>query len=201
MDGLLKCIFRATTDPTTAKKAALKELKNMMPEYLRALDMSVKLLPQNKDAKFEHGIRSVKVHHRVDTVMMQTFLHSDEMMYDDDKQDFEFIISQCTKLLDVHLKDGVLSLQLFGLHLGFIPPLFFAANRCRDPVLHNIAKLCFTVLHECRRRKRVWDSCAATGVAQRVMLIEEQGLHVSRCQDVPRSNRIILVSQRFDPDT
>ena len=73
MDGLLKCIFRATTEPTTAKKAALKKLKDIMPEFLKSLDMSMKLLPQNKDAKFEHGVRCLKVHHRVGAIMMQTF--------------------------------------------------------------------------------------------------------------------------------
>jgi hypothetical protein len=104
MDGLLKCIFRATTEPTPAKKAALKKLKDIMPEYLRSLDISMKLLPQNKDAKFEHGVRGLKVHHRVGTIMMQTFVHPDEMIYDDYRQDFEFIVSQCTKLLDIDTK-------------------------------------------------------------------------------------------------
>jgi hypothetical protein len=198
MDGLLKCIFRATTEPTTAKKAALKKLKDVMPEYLKSLDMSMKLLPQNKDAKFEHGVRCLKVHHRVGTIMMQTLIHSDEMVYDEYRQDFDFIVSQCTKLLDIDTKDGAMSRQLFGLHLGYIPPLFFAATRCRDP---SIRRQAIAVLHSSQRRERVWDSCAAARVAERVMTIEERGLVVSACQDVPISNRIMLVNQIFDTDT
>jgi hypothetical protein len=34
LDGLWRCIFRATTAPTVAKKAALKKLNGIMPEYL-----------------------------------------------------------------------------------------------------------------------------------------------------------------------
>ena len=198
MDGLLKCIFRATTKPTTAKKAALKKLEDIMPEFLKSLDMSMKLLPQNKDAKFEHGVRCLKVHHRVGTIMMQTFPQSDEMIYDSFRQDFEFIVSQCTKLLDIDTKDGAMSRQLFGLHLGYIPPLFFAATRCRDPAIRRQA---ITVLHDSRRRERVWDSCAAARVAERVMTIEERGLVVTGGQDVPRSSRIMLVNQTFDTKT
>jgi hypothetical protein len=138
------------------------------------------------------------VHHRVGTIMMQTFIHSDEMIYDEYKQDFEFIVSQCTKLLDVDTKDGAMSRQLFGLHLGYIPPLFFAATRCRDPCIRRQAT---AVLHNSKRRERVWDSCAAARIARRVMTIEERGLVVSGCQDVPRSNRIVLVNQTFDTDT
>jgi hypothetical protein len=198
MDGLLKCIFCATTEPTPAKKAALKKLKDIMPEYLRSLDMSMMLLPQNKNAKFEHGVRCLKVHHRVGTIMMETFIHSDEMIYDDYRQDFEFIVSQCTKLLDIDTKDGAMSRQLFSLHLGYIPPLFFAATRCRDP---SIRRQAITVLHASRRRERVWDSCAAARVAERVMAIEERGLSVSGCRAVLRSNRIMLVNQTFNTGT
>ena len=50
--------------------------------------MSMKLLPQDKDAKFEHGVRSLKVHHRVGTTIMQTLIQSDEMIDDEYKQDF-----------------------------------------------------------------------------------------------------------------
>jgi hypothetical protein len=39
MNSLLKCIFRATTEPTIAKKVALKKLKGIMPEYLKSLDI------------------------------------------------------------------------------------------------------------------------------------------------------------------
>lgn len=198
MDSLLKCIFRATTAPTVAKKAALKKLNDIMPEYLRSLDTSMKLLPQNKDAKFEHGVRSLKVHHRVGTIMMQTFVHSDEMIYDDYRQDFEFIVSECTKLLDVDTRDGAISRQLFGLYLGYIPPLFFTATRCRDPCIRRQA---ITVLHHSTRRERIWDSCTAARIAERVMEIEERGLVVLGCQDVPRSNRIMLVNQTFDTET
>jgi hypothetical protein len=96
------------------------------------------------------------------------------------------------------LKDGAMSRQLFGLHLGYIPPLFFAATRCRDP---SIRRQAITILHHSRRRERVWDSCAAARVAERVMAIEERGLFVSGCQDVLRSNRIMLVNQTFDTGT
>ena len=82
--------------PALAKKAALKKLKDIMPEYLRSLVMSMKLLPQNKDAKFEHGVRCLKVYHRIGKTMMQTFLCSDAMVYDNYRQDFKFIVSQCT---------------------------------------------------------------------------------------------------------
>ncbi len=198
MDGILKCIFRATTRPTTAKKAALKKLKDLMPQYLMSLDMSMKLLPQNKDAKFEHGVRCLKVHHRVATIMMQTLMLSDEAAFDKYVDDFDFIVSQSSKLLSNDTKDGALSRQPFGLHLGFIPPLFFAATRCRDPLIRRLA---ITVLHDSRRRERVWDSCTAARLAERVMMIEEGDLVVERGNDVPAESRVLLVNQNFDAES
>jgi hypothetical protein len=130
--------------------------------------------------------------------MMQAFMRSDEMIYDDYRQDFEFIVSQCRKLLDVDTIDGAMSRQLFSLHLGYIPPLFFTATRCRDPCIRRQA---ITVLHNSTRRERVWDSYTAARIAERVVEIEERDLVVSGCQDVPMSHGIMLVSQTFDANT
>jgi hypothetical protein len=57
------------------------------------------------------------------------------MIYGEHKQDVEYVVSQCIKLLDVDTKDGAMPQQLFGPHLGYIPPLFFAATR--DPSIHR----------------------------------------------------------------
>lgn len=146
-----------------------------MPEYLKSLDMSMKLLPQNKDAKFEHGVRCLRVRYRVATIMMQTFTPSNEMIFDQYRQDFEFIVSESTRLLDTDTKEGAMSRQLFGPHLGYIPPLFFTTTRCRDPFIRQQA---ITVLHNSRPQERVWDSCAAARVAERAMAVEERGLLV-----------------------
>lgn len=198
MDGFLKCIFRATSNPTKAKKIALKKLSSVMPEYPKSLDMSMKLLPRNKDAKFGHGVRCLKVHHRVGTIMMQTLLLSDETAFDSFNDDFEKIVLQSNELLEKDTKAGMLSRELFGLHLGFIPPLFFTATRCRDPLIRRRA---IKTLHDSRRRERVWDSCGAARIAERIMMMEERGLVVKQCQDVPASSRVMLVSQNFNSET
>lgn len=130
--------------------------------------------------------------------MMQAFMRSDEMIYDGYRQDFEFIVSQCRKLLDVDPIDGAMSRQLFSLHLGYIPPLFFTATRCRNPCIRRQA---ITVLHNSTRRERVWGSFTAAKIAERVVQIEERDLVVSGCQDVPMSRRIMLINPTFDANT
>jgi hypothetical protein len=80
----------------------------------------------------------------------------------------------------------------------YIPPLSFTSTRCRDPFHPSLGYQCPTRF---RHRERVWDSCAAARVVERVTAIEERGLVVSGCQDVPKSSRIMLMNQTFDAQT
>lgn len=198
LDGLLRCIFRSTVKQNVVKRAAMKKLSDLMPRYLGVLDMSVAPLAGNTDANFEHGVQCLRIHHRVGIIMMQTLTVGDEMAYDQYLTDFEFIVSQAREVLDTDTRNGPFSSGDFDLHLGFIPPLFFTATHCRDP---NLRRRAITVLHNCLRHERVWNSCAAARLAERIMTIEERGLAVGTCQDVPASSRIVLVDQSPDVDT
>jgi hypothetical protein len=84
-----------------------------------------------------------------------------------------------------------MSRQPFGLHLGYMPPLFFTATRCRDPFIRRQA---ITILHNSRPRERVWDSCALQE-SRREPWQSKSATY--SCRDV----RIMLVHQNFDTGT
>jgi hypothetical protein len=85
---------------------------------------------------------------------------------------------------------------------AFILPKFLPYSLLQLVVaILSIRRQAINVLHDSKRRERVWDSCAAARVAERVMTIEERGLVVSECQDAPSSTRIMLVNQTIYSQT
>ncbi|KAK6434540.1 hypothetical protein LTR95_009277 [Oleoguttula sp. CCFEE 5521] len=78
----------------------------------------------------------------------------------------------------------------FGFDLGYIAPIFFTVERCRDPVIRRRA---LSILKAEVRQEGVWESSGAAKVAERWMLIEEAGLEVKVANDIPEWHRLQYV--------
>ena len=76
----------------------------------------------------------------------------------------------------------------FSCELGIIAPLFLVASRCRDPYIRRSA---VALLLQSRRHEGRWDSIGAASVCEKIIEIEEEGLVVQKCHDVPEHRRIM----------
>ncbi|OQN96833.1 hypothetical protein B0A48_17393 [Cryoendolithus antarcticus] len=85
----------------------------------------------------------------------------------------------------------------FSFDLGYIVPLFFTVERCRDPTVRRRA---LAVLKARPRQEGVWESSGAARVVEKWMLIEESGLDVKVAADIPDWHRLQYVDAVLETD-
>lgn len=79
----------------------------------------------------------------------------------------------------------------FSYDIGYTIILFFAATRCRHPLIRRRA---IAVLRAVNRQEGTWASFPAAAISQRWMEIEEEGLGEILCaKDVTEERRVVLI--------
>jgi hypothetical protein len=101
-------------------------------------------------------------------VTISCFQSVSQMVYDDYVQYFKEII-RIAKILQAHPTGN----SIFVFDTRYIPQLYFAAIRCRDPYVRREA---IGVMLAKPYREGVWDSFQAGKMAAAVMEIEEEGM-------------------------
>ena len=104
---------------------------------------------------------------------------------------FDQLTPQFQELMDrIKLLDH--DQERFSLMMGTVAPLWIVATRCRDPAIRReaIAMLCANK----KRREGVWEGRTAGLVAEKMMVLEEQGIpNIQRPEDIPESARILNI--------
>ncbi|KAJ9609403.1 hypothetical protein H2200_005730 [Cladophialophora chaetospira] len=169
IDRLLKCVIRATSGPRIPQT-----LKRKIPLAFEALDHKLQelhaadILPRDG-----YDWTHLHLHLLVARVMFYTLDSSNEAGLDDFLADFSLIVADCKKLVEMDIHNP--PLKSLNTHLGVLPPLFFAATRCRQwGVRHEALQL----LHDARVSERGWTSCIAFTIAKFVVDQEEDILNV-----------------------
>ena len=200
MDGILKCIFRSTSGtPMSRKLMALERVKELLPMFLETLKSSADFAARKKDQQLYDATQALHMHQLVAMIMAETRLTEDQMAYDAYESTFHDIVTHAEKLNCRPSND-----DRFNVHLGFLPPLFFVATRCRSP---NIRRKAILLLHQSARRERTWDSCTAAQIAHRTMQIEEGVDFFEHRGDIAQrtlpasTNRVMLKNAYFDNST
>jgi hypothetical protein len=113
------------------------------------------------------------------TIMADTCLHlSDELVFDSKTDHFIWLVGQLTNLktdaLVISPRNAVpartLDMSRSIIDLGWIPPLFYAATKCR---VHRVRLQAISLLESTFHREGIWDSRIAACVARKVMMAEE----------------------------
>ncbi|MCJ1325414.1 hypothetical protein MMC10_002077 [Thelotrema lepadinum] len=84
----------------------------------------------------------------------------------------------------------------FSLDSGINVHLYTVAYRCRDPVIRRRA---IAMLRSANRHEGLWRSDLVAYVAERIVTLEEEGLTVRSCRDVPDEARLKDLILDFDP--
>ena len=123
-------------------------------------------------------------HHRLLKMLLNARSSHSELHFDHYHDDFRFIVDSCRT---VFYSDSVRT----NASLGLIPPLFWVATKCRDPILRREA---LAILRSSHHTESLWDTCTAANIVERVILIEERGLaRVTSCRDISHENRVRLL--------
>lgn len=127
----------------------------------------------------------------------------DECGFDEYIDNFRTIVSQCERL--VALEGRLLGRDIgspetftYGFDLNILPPLNITAFKCRDPGLRRKA---IALLNIGNRYEGLWNGKTVARIAQKTLEIEETGLaRTSACTDIPRKNRVRLMTLSYVPD-
>uniref|UniRef100_A0A093Y0Y5 Uncharacterized protein n=1 Tax=Talaromyces marneffei PM1 TaxID=1077442 RepID=A0A093Y0Y5_TALMA len=119
------------------------------------------------------------------------------MFWDDYCPVYEEMINLIEAILATEGPEGDLTTRnaSFSLDLVTIGPIYDLARRCRDP---QIRRKALEVLRTCHRREGMWDSELALLVIERVIAIEEDGISVQSCKDIPNWRRILHIQHLLD---
>ncbi|KAK5441483.1 hypothetical protein LTS15_011250 [Exophiala xenobiotica] len=119
-------------------------------------------------------------------IMLSVPVAAEEIMYDEHIDRFRDIVNLASSLGPS--RDVGHGLQTLISHeVGLLPALYLTGTKCRDPLIRRQA---LSLLTSTRKKEGVWDSRAAAKVVERVMALEENGVSIRACSDLPEKNRI-----------
>ncbi|KAJ9292697.1 transcriptional regulator family: Fungal Specific TF [Paecilomyces variotii] len=116
----------------------------------------------------------LKMQYLVARIWLKTCLSPDEMVFDNHISDFEEIISNASTFMNEatnsqNKKDE--SYDTFCGDMGIIPPLYYTAVKCREPILRRKA---IDLISNYNRREGMWDGIMYAKVAEFVVAREEE---------------------------
>ncbi|KAI9707845.1 MAG: hypothetical protein M1820_004451 [Bogoriella megaspora] len=182
--------------------ASRREHINKFASWITALDAFVQQQQgQGNTSWTERDIQAMKllrVRHATYASMLAVTDLSNEMQWDASLPWFTHIIDLASEIAESTKNDFTLNgklVPLFSLENGFTAALFQVARKCRDP---SIRRRAIALMRSQPRQDGVWDGTLASRVAERLVQIEEDGLNVQRCEDVPREVRVLDLDLEFD---
>lgn len=125
----------------------------------------------------------MRLHHTMACIMVDAALQpADEQLYDKHIVTFQSIISQaihiwktfCTITTIEETPDFITDKSKAIAEMGWIPPLYYTALKCRD---HQLRLQSINLLSLSHHREGIWDTKTVVCVAQKVVELEERGFY------------------------
>ncbi|KAJ4862060.1 fungal zn(2)-Cys(6) binuclear cluster domain-containing protein [Trichoderma breve] len=159
-------------------------LEAALMRWLHALDSSHEKLINRADYRTKFAIPMLLLYHTMTRIMAATALRgTDEMIYDHYLPDFSLLIKQSADLWDLMRTAMKKALGLrgtsrpdinFTIDMGFIPPLYYALAKCRQP---NLRRMILELLKEVPHREGAWDGFTVINMGDLLIEIEEEGMY------------------------
>ncbi|CAG8952466.1 hypothetical protein HYFRA_00001213 [Hymenoscyphus fraxineus] len=186
LDYLLKEVVQLSHDAATGDKDPHSyELLNAQSRIQAELEMWFRVLAASTDS-FElntsitdsFSYKFLLLYYTMSRIMIQTCLDTEnESVYENFTSDFVFLLSQAVDIavaLQLNISDTTVSLPGSISDIGWIPPLYYTALKCRN---HRVRIHAVKLLASTRHREGAWNSKLAAFVAQKVVVIEERDFY------------------------
>lgn len=182
-DSLLDVFLAAQADHRAQLERWLQTLNGFLTNY------SVKM-----GSKELRGAVVLKIHHITCRILLEATLYDHETGFDDLTDEFARIVGLSETLSSIPSAiPGAGTKPAYSFDMGILPPLYYTAVRCRDPIIRRKA---LALLSASPRREGVWDSLVLAAIVRWVIGEEESDLDEVTCaEDVPRSVRIYMVER------
>jgi hypothetical protein len=185
-DSLLNVFLAAQADHRAKLELWLQTLNAFLTNY------SVKM-----GSKELRGAVVLKIHHITCRVLLEATTYDHETGFDDLTDEFARIVALAETLSNISsATPGSSTRPAYSFDMGILPPLYYTAVRCRDPIIRRKA---LALLSASPRREGVWDSMVLAAIVRWVIGEEESDLDDVTCaEDVPRSVRIYMVERSLN---
>ncbi|KAH7159487.1 hypothetical protein B0J13DRAFT_465464 [Dactylonectria estremocensis] len=136
---------------------------------------------KNSDQTFLAG-KLLLIYHTMAVIMADSLLSASESAYDVYTPTFNAIVLQSIHLWNAAAPtivadtlSGYCTTKFsFSADMGLILPLYYTSLKCRSPVIRRCA---LKLLLDASHQEGIWNGRLAAGIGQRVMQIEERGMH------------------------
>jgi hypothetical protein len=150
-----------------ASDIALAHLTTWSATYDKTIEVSKSQLNQEKLA-----YSLLLNYHNMATIMCKSILSSEESNYSNYTEDFAAIVRRFIECWKYHSSAHHEETISIDADVGWIPPLYYAALKCRT---HRIRSYAIQLLRSAPHKEGVWDSRLAAIVADKVRQLEEHG--------------------------
>ncbi|RFU73111.1 c6 zinc finger domain-containing [Trichoderma arundinaceum] len=191
-----------------------EHLETALVKWLVAFDSSRKELGANPHWRTRYGMPMLLLYHTMAKIMAATSLRGvDEMIFDNYLPDFELLLKQSYDMWNMMRSEMKKTMRTrgtnmpdinFTIDMGFIPPLYYALAKCRQP---NLRRMVLELLKEVPHREGAWDGFTVIHMGGILIELEESGIYegidiVPRCSlpEPPEEDALLAVpaSQRFN---
>ncbi|KAE8146163.1 hypothetical protein BDV25DRAFT_163015 [Aspergillus avenaceus] len=199
MNQTLSFVLSVHTGGLPASDAVLKQQKQSQLDLLQefhcwstAFDQLIARRGTSKTLD-KRGPLTLRAHHRVSQIWMQSCMSKDQMVFDNFNADFEAIVNLSEEV--VRLSSGLdrqCNTVGFSLESEITAALWFTGIKCREPIIRRKA---VRLLSDHHRQEGMWDMGLFAKVAGLVMQLEETEL-----SSLPIAKRVPEDHQRiYDP--
>lgn len=190
-------------------------LETALTKFNITLNSSRKDLTQSPTWRSVFGVPMLALYHTMAKIMAATALRGvDEMIFDDHLQDFELLLKQATILCDRMASEMAQAFRrkvaimpghnTFTIDMGFIPPLYYALAKCRQP---NLRRKILELLQRVPHREGAWDGPTVIRMGKILLKLEEgriyDGIDIIPCcslsdPSIPDDLPVLPMSRRFN---
>lgn len=159
-----------------AREIGLCRLRTWQETY----DTTVKRLPHGQ-TRTRQAYKLLLNYYALAKIMCTCMFSASELIFSEHTHEFLSIVRRSVVLWNRHVvSQGTASSCRPTIDMGWIPPLYYTAIKCRIP---RIRRHAIKMLRAVPQKEGVWDSTLAANVAEKVMLLEESYTSAEVCAE------------------
>lgn len=191
---------------TTASRNSQQLVQNELLEWTQIYQTTMASLPDTTSPLEAFAYRLLELYQTIATIMADVCVDTNpEMAYARHTSDFVSIISHCIQSYSIVLQSkGLESTHAYDggnpnansiSDIGWIPPLYYTAVKCRN---HRVRLHAVRLLEAAPHKEGIWDAKLAAAVARKIIAVEEQRLYINCADDfdflaAPTAQELLLL--------
>lgn len=165
--------------------------QHLLPQWSAAFGAFVEKAGSSLGPKEIQGTMMIEIQYNCLKILLSAGMPPRETAFDACGALFENIISLAASVIRSSGSCGDSDrTSHFSFENGLVPPLYFTATRCRDPCIRRQA---LSLLSSTPRQEGIWNSEMSSKLAERLILIEEEGETMEQLQ----SSEVVLLRSRL----